>query len=239
MLYFRDASNPERVAATYIIVLPLSVDFAKYVPPFLAGQVPSLGDTDLTAFAFPPAPEDIGDYERVRVLAEMRGDDLIFGGSERIEDITGLLTKVGEIVEAYSSAYRAIAEEMPDTTESGSAAADAIGSSTDVDDVVYAFMGEADKLGELTKLVGRLRYAREGNDHATAEESAAHIRAIAKHMPENRRVDKLLGAVTWEAEAGSRLAHLYLERAYCLLREDYLRLKSLDEQIEAIESEAT
>ena len=33
LAYFRSRSEPDKVYATYIIVLPISVDFAKYVPP--------------------------------------------------------------------------------------------------------------------------------------------------------------------------------------------------------------
>ncbi len=52
VVYYRDPADPGKVAATYVIVLPVSVDFSKYMPPFLAGQVPNLGDKAITAFAF-------------------------------------------------------------------------------------------------------------------------------------------------------------------------------------------
>ena len=37
LIYFRDGSDPEKVGAAYIVMLPVSVDISKYVPPFLAG----------------------------------------------------------------------------------------------------------------------------------------------------------------------------------------------------------
>ena len=41
LAYFRTRSEPDKVYATYIIVLPVSVDFAKYVPPFLTSHLGS------------------------------------------------------------------------------------------------------------------------------------------------------------------------------------------------------
>lgn len=234
VVYFRDPADPDTVGATYVIVLPLVVDIGKYMPPFLAGQVPNLAEAGLSAFAFPPAPEPAGSYDDVVAIAEARDDDLIFGGSRPLSDVTGLLTVIGEIVEAYSTRYEEAAgaarpgagnlDEL-DAAGQGGRAAD------DVDDVVYGLMSEADRLGELTKLVGRLRYATEGNDEATSADANAHARALARHMPANRRIDLLLAAAVNRAPEGARLAELYLERAYCLLREDYLRVKALDEQI--------
>jgi hypothetical protein len=101
--------------------------------------------------------------------------------------------------------------------------------------VLYGLMSEADKLNELTKLVGRLRYAAEGGDQATAGEADAHIRAMARQLPANRKVDRLLAAAHSRSPQGSKLAQLYLERAYCLYREDYMRVKSLDAEIAALE----
>ena len=47
LVYFIDASDPSKIGASYIVVLPVNVDIAKYVPPFLAGQIESIGGSDL------------------------------------------------------------------------------------------------------------------------------------------------------------------------------------------------
>ncbi len=233
VVYFRDAVDSSRVGSTYIIVLPVAVDIAKYVPPFLAGQVPDFGEAGLSAFAFPPAPERAESYDVVLGMAEARDDDLLFGGVFSLDDVSVLLTVIGEIVEEYAGRYEA-ATAVP--APIGEATEGVAGDSDGVDDVLYGMMSEADRVGELTKLAGRLRFASEGDDAATAAEAQAQITALAHHIPANRRIDRLLAAAKDRSSDGAQLAQLYLERAYCLLREDYLRVKALDEEITAIEA---
>ena len=242
IMYFRDASNPDEVAATYVIVLPVNVDIAKYVPPFLAGQVPNLGEEGLGTFAFPPAPEPAGTVDDIIAMAEIRHDDLIFGGTHALSDVANLMGIVAEIVEEYAGRYEALSGASLTSGDAGDASlgegADDLSRSSEVDDVVYGLMSEADRLTELTRLVGRLRFAIEGDDHGTSDDAAAHIRALGKHMPSNRQIDRLLGAATSPESNGSKLAQLFLERAYCLMREDYLRVKSVDDEIRATEATA-
>lgn len=238
VVYYRDSADPSSVAATYVVVLPVSVDFSKYMPPFLAGQVPNLGDDAITAFAFPPSPEPAESHEAIVAMAEARADDLIFGGERSLSDVMGLLASVSEITEEYAGRYDALTKgsnagsELLDSVED--AASDDLRSvGGGVDDVVYGMMSDADRLGELTKLVGRLRYATEGGDSATADEAAANVRALGRHIPTNRHIDRLLEAAVSPSQNGAKLAQLYLERAYSLLREDYLRVKAIDEEITA------
>ena len=35
LAYFRVSTEPDKVYAAYVIILPVKADFAKYVPPFL------------------------------------------------------------------------------------------------------------------------------------------------------------------------------------------------------------
>ena len=58
LLYFTDASS-DKIFATYVVLLPITVDVSKYVPPFLMNQVGDTVPGDMSAFAFPPAPEEI------------------------------------------------------------------------------------------------------------------------------------------------------------------------------------
>ena len=55
LVYFSDVQE-QNYYASYIVLLPVTVDVAKYVPPFLMNQVGELGPGDMSAFAFPPAP---------------------------------------------------------------------------------------------------------------------------------------------------------------------------------------
>ncbi|MFP6594302.1 MAG: hypothetical protein VB860_04880 [Dehalococcoidia bacterium] len=237
LVYFRDTANPDTVSATYLILLPVSVDLKKYVPPFLAGQLPMGGEADLSAFAFPPAPEPVESHEFLVSVAEARDDDLIFAGSKPLADAANMMGVIGEILSEYGDRYRIGVPSNRELGESGAAATAASGQTEfTVDDVMYAMMSEADQLGELTKLTGRLRFAAEGGDHDTAGEATAHMRAIAAHVADNRNIDLLIDAALDKTEVGGKLAQLYLERAYALYREDYLRVKALDEDIERVGS---
>ena len=237
LVYFRDTANPDTVSATYLILLPVSVDLKKYVPPFLAGQLPMGGEADLSAFAFPPAPEPVESHEFLVSVAEARDDDLIFAGSKPLADAANMMGVIGEILSEYGDRYRIGVPSNRELGESGAAATAASGQTEfTVDDVMYAMMSEADQLGELTKLTGRLRFAAEGGDHDTAGEATAHMRAIAAHVADNRNIDLLIDAALDKTEVGGKLAQLYLERAYALYREDYLRVKALDEDIVRVRS---
>jgi hypothetical protein len=230
-VYFTDAADPGTIAATYLVVLPVNVDFAKYMPPFLVGQVPEMGEDGITAFAFPPSPEPVGDLTNLQEMADRRDDDLINAGTASLTDVMHLMTVVGKIVEEYAARCNEAGPQILD--QQPSEALESADGDAGVDDVVYGLMSEADQLGELTKLVGRLRFATEGGDRPTAEDASGRIRSLGRHMPSNRHIDQLLDAAQSSSPDGAKLAQLYLERAYSLLREDYLRVKSIDDEIQA------
>jgi len=233
ILFFRDSGDPEAVAATYVIVLPVSVDIARYVPPFLAGQVENMGASDFTAFALPPAPERVSNFSDLTRVAEARGDDLVFGGHGSLDNPADLLNDVGEIIGEYTRRYQEwTGQAAPEPA--GQVEEEAV---AEVDDIVYELMSEADRLTELTGMTGRLRYAVEGGDTATASDAEERIRAIARHMPPNRRAERLIELASDPSPKAAHLAQLYLERAYGLLREDYLRVKTLDERIAEAETD--
>ena len=108
------------------------------------------------------------------------------------------------------------------------------GSGEAVDDFLYSLMSESDLLTEVTNLVGKLRYAIEGGDRATAEESEMRIRAAGRFMPDNRRADLLADAAAGSGPDAEQLARLYLERAYGLLREDYRAVQGAEDQIKQL-----
>jgi hypothetical protein len=226
IVYFSDSSDPGKTGATYIMILPISVDVAKYVPPFLSGHLEGMGSSDVSGFAFPPAPELVEDEGFIERIAELRGDDLIFGGSGNLEDTPDLMGRVGEMVAEYHHAYQESVgkrQEAPNETDSTSV--------SEVDEVMYDMMGEAELLGEMSTLVGRLRYASEGQDKATINESVARLLAIGKRLPDNRKIDRIVAAATDLDDKSADLIRLYVDRAYALLREDYRRVGVLDGQI--------
>ena len=242
LIYFQDGSNPERVGASYLVILPVSVDISKYVPPFLAGQVEQLGTGEMSSFAFPPAPELVPSEVWLRETAARRGDDLLFGGVAQLDDVTSLMEVVAGISAEYAAQYDKMVGARDDSdsrfVESGSGKSDeslAEGAAVaDVNDVMYSMMAEPDMLTELTTLMGRFQYESSGGDTAGARESEAKIRAIGKHVPENRRIDLLIGAATDGEPESAKRAQLYLERAYAMYREDYTRVHALEQEIQTL-----
>ena len=237
-MYFRDSDDPDEIGVTYVVILPVPLDLSKYMPPFLATQVAEMTSDTISSFAFPPAPEPMGDYEEMMRLAELRDDDVIYAGTHSFSDAFGIMEKVSEATSRYSDVYAyahhdgAVPVAIGD--DDGEEDADSNGDDYDdlaVDDLIYGSMAEADLLSELTSLLGRMKYAVDGGDADTAEESRSKIRAIGRYLPDNRRVSDLIAAASETNENSSRLAQLYLDRAYCLYREDYLRLKKIDEDI--------
>ena len=43
LIYFRSSFDQTTISASYILVLPISVELSKYVPPFLISQVGDIG----------------------------------------------------------------------------------------------------------------------------------------------------------------------------------------------------
>lgn len=243
LIYFKDGSNLDRVGASYIVILPVSVDISKYVPPFLAGQVEQLGSGEMSSFAFPPAPEMVPSEKWLRETAVNRGDDLLYGGVANLDDVTALMEVVAGISAEYASQYDSLANVAGESTNQQveSAVADsnheAVEQTTNVNDVIYSMMSEPDLLTELTTLMGRFQYESSGGDTAGANESEAKIRAIAKYVPENRRIDLLIESATDGSEESAKRAQLYLERAFAMYREDYTRVHVLEQEIQRLGSD--
>ena len=104
LVYYVDASN-NVYYASYVVLLPIMVDVTKYVPPFLMNQVGEIGPGDMSAFAFPPAPEIVEGLDLLESLAKSRKDDLIFGGNFESDDVANSMVKVNEIDEQYLEIY--------------------------------------------------------------------------------------------------------------------------------------
>jgi hypothetical protein len=231
LLYFRSSLDPEDVLATYLLVLPIAVDVSKYVPPFLMNQVGELGPKDLSAFAFPPAPERMGSYEALADLAAKRDDDMVQAGTVNPDDVAAAMMSVNEAVQQYAAMYAQhvgvpnpqLETEGEDATELG------------VNDVVYALMSERDRLGELASLVSRLRFAVEGSDAGLIKETEEDISLLSGHLPDNHSVPELVEAVKSTDARGANLAELYLQRCFHLVEEEYRKLTEIEAKIKDLE----
>ena len=229
ILYFR---SPTAVLASYIVVLPLMVDFSKYIPPFMATQVKDAGLEQFSAFAMPPLPERVESYEVLEELARARGDDLIYGGDIPGEDFLEAAQRINDAVQSYAQLYRgraqATQEEAPGELETGTPG-------LSVGEVVYSLMSDRDKLRELTKLVGKLRFAIEGSDRRQMAEAKLEMQTLSKHLPNSYGIPRLIEVAESSVERESHLAELYLDRCYRLCDEDYMGLQKVEVAIQEAE----
>ncbi len=246
LLYFKVDTEPDRVYASYVVTLPIKADLTKYVPPFLASHLGGLPLNDLSAFAMPPVPEPVDGYERLERLSRQRGDDLVYGGSVFSFDLPRLMEAVSDAVSSYAELYTAsgktaapagdLAEaegSLPAPAEPG----DALDASFNVNDVLFSFMSEGDKLSELSRLLGQLRFAVEGADRAAADEVGEEITALARHLPEEFQVSNLLAVARDTSERSSELAKLYLDRCFRLSAGDTGQAAELERQIRRLQGE--
>ena len=231
LLYFRNPSDAQEVWATYVVILPITVDVSKYVPPFLMNQVGELGPKDLSAFAFPPTPEQVESFAALEDLARRRDDDILFAGDIDPNDVAQGMMSINEAVQEYAEVYGRHApaigapQDEPEDEQEGS----------DVKDVLYELMSEGDKLEELTKMVGKLRFAVEGSDARQVEEAEHDIRLLARHFPENHNIPSLVEAAKSDDLRGAELADLYLRRCYFLVHEEYARLAEVERRLTELE----
>jgi hypothetical protein len=217
----------DHVLATYIVVPPVPIDLAKYVPPLIASSLAASGLlAQTTFFPVPPAPEEL-DLAALRKLAELRGDDILVGGESRAVDLTSLITRVAEIGSAYAQAYQdAVSRE---TTKEPETAAPA-----QVDALLYSLLSEGERLQELARRIGTLRYAVEGGNTALANETRAEMQAISAYLPDVYRAPELIEAAARMGPVGARLAQLYIERAYHVAGDAQDEIATMDAEIASL-----
>ncbi len=232
ILYFRDSNNQNEVWATYIVLLPITVEVSKYVPPFLMNQISDIGANDLSAFAFPPEPEKVESREYIDVIANIRSDDILYGGLFDSIDIQSSMILVNEAVQKYAEYY-----DQEVLLENSMERIDDVNNSTlDVNSVLYEFMSTNDKLSELTKMIGRLRFAIEGNENALAQEAETDIENLSKHLPSEYEIAKITNAAKSSDVFGSKLTDLWLKRCFHLTQQEFVEIVLIDEEIKMLES---
>ncbi len=227
ILYYRSGGH---VWAAYMVVLPLKVDFTKYIPPVLASQVKLQGLEEFSAFAIPPVPEEAKSLDYLKELAQLRRDDLVYGGEADPDDFLDMAQRVSYAVQSYTKLYQEVSQRQP----AEDAGEKELPGAT-VNEVLLSFMGEKEKLAELAKLVGKLQFAMDSEDKRLISETEEEMRTLAGFLPENYRVSRLIETARQSADYGPKLAQLYLERCYKLANEDYAALRSVDEAIRDVE----
>ena len=225
LVYFDHPSDFSMALATYIIILPIPIDVAKYVPPMFASQMANLESRDLSGFAFPPIPEEVPNLEELKGIASLRGDDLIYGGGMP-QQFNDSMLAINEIVQSYADLYAQNRDAMP-VLESPT--------TLDVQEMFFEIMSDRDRLSELAKIIGKLRFAVEGNDQSTIKETEIEIRLLAKYLPDHYRMEQLLGTAKGIGNKASELASLYLERCYSLLNEEFEKTMEIETRIQTLE----
>ena len=247
LVYFRVDTEPDKLYASYIVVLPVKADFGKYVPPFLASHLGNLPLNNFSSFAMPPVPEEVGGLGELERLSDQRQDDLVFGSSMFSFDLPRMMEAITDAVQSYSdlcAAYydreglagAASAEPLPAgaSPEVDSGPED---TSYSVNEVLFSLMSERDKLAELSRLLGKLQFAQEGSDDSMTGEVTEEITALSRHLPDEFQVLNLLAAAREATGQGSRLAQLYLDRCFRLSDGDLATAQSLEVQIEELRGE--
>lgn len=240
LVYFRVDTEPDKVYASYIVILPINTDFTKYIPPFLAAHVGNLPLNDFSAFAMPPVPEVVDSYGELERLSRLRDDDLVYGNSTFSYDLPRMMESVSEAVQAYSKMcadYFGAATHQELNTPGSTEEPDAGGGSYQVNEVLFSLMSQGDKLAELSQLLGKMRFAQEGNDLPTLNEVSEEITALSKYLPEEFRLPKLLTAAEDASPKGARLAQLYLDRCFRLAAGDSGSAQDLEEQIQSLQAQ--
>ena len=234
-VYFRSSLDAGEVWASYLVILPITVDITKYVPPFLMGQLPDASMQDLSSFAFPPAPERMESLDQILELADARDDDILFAGAFNTSDLPSMMMAAGDAVQQYTELYNSVsgraravdASTAEDTLDPGSVG---------VNEVMYGLMSDSDKLAELTTLVGKLRFAVDSNEDALIREAETDIASLSRHLDFEHKTDRIVEGIKQGSEDARRLTMLYVQRCYCIVQEDYLTLGNVEDQIAAIET---
>ena len=141
------------------------------------------------------------------------------------------MMSVNETMESYADVYlQSIPQQEiePISTENPS--------NLRVNEVLYALMGDTDKLNELTRLAGQLRFALEGGDDKTVKQVEGDLLGLANFMPDNNKIYRLVETIKSEGNASVKLAELYLKRCFHLVQEEYIKLGELESEIRSLES---
>ena len=230
LLYFRNPADQNEVLASYLVVPPVPLNLSKYVPPLFAGNIPQAQLQQVSAIPLPPVPEVLESRAYLQQLAESRDDDLIYGGTLDPSDVQRGLMLAGEAAQTYLQLYEDYQRRLPPLP------AEEQQPELEVSDVLYSLMSENQRLGELAKLTGKLRYAVDGNDQALAKETVREMEMLAHYVPEKYRVPDLIAAARQPGPTGQRLSQLYVDRCYRLAAEDYTSLKQIEEEIRQLQA---
>lgn len=227
LVYFRESLDPSRIRASYLVVAPIEMDLAKYVPPMFAAQLSALVPSGPTAMPLPPVPEPVESLDWLLRLAAAREDDVIDGGTLDPSSPQQMIMRTSELASEYAALWAEYASRLPEeaTAEESPTAL------PDVDDLLLSILSDSEKISRIARLAGTLRYAVEAGDAVLAQDAERDILRIGRHLAPAYRIDDVLAAARHRSPEGRKLLELYLDRCYKLAAEDYAALERLDREI--------
>ncbi len=228
LVFFRESSDLDRVRASYLVIAPIEMDLAKYVPPMFAAQLSGFMPSGPTALPLPPVPEPVASLEWLVRLADARDDDLLDGGSVDPDNPQRMMATTTELAAEYAALWSERATHLAEEPLALERSPTAL---PEVEDLLLSVMSDQEKVGRLAKLAGTLRYAVEVGDERLAGDTVGEMERVGRQLPSSYRLADLLAAARGPDVSNGRLLELYVERCYKLAAENYSELEQLDRQI--------
>lgn len=240
----RSTNDPRVIYCTYCIVPPTPLSLAKYLPSFLAAQLPpeELREAaNVNVMPIPPMLEEGSSLEHLQMLADRRDDDLCDIGSINPKDEGARMQRVAEGCQEYGQLYLSYTltfEQVSSTTPVDQIDQPNIPlDDLDTEELLVQTMTDRERLTELGKLVGVARYALGGYDTSLQQETKRKMQRIAGRLADKYRGFDLTNAALDPDERGARLAELYLERGFKLLDEEYADIPRIERAIRELQNQ--
>ncbi|HEY3993696.1 MAG TPA: hypothetical protein VGM01_12575 [Ktedonobacteraceae bacterium] len=238
----RHSTDPRQVLWTYCVAPPLPLSLAKYLPPFLAAQMSPEDIQDMTnvpAMPISPILEEGSSLEDLQMVAERRDDDLCDIGLINPHDTNGRVQLVSQSSVEYGQLYLNYTNGAKLSSPSLPAFADepAVLDELDAEELLIQTMTDRQRLSELSKLVGLIRYALEGKDTHLVDDTKRRMQRITRQLPDKYRTNELITAAANPQDRGAKLAELYIERGYKLLDEEYADIPNIELAIRKLQEQ--
>ena len=241
IFFARSSTDPRVVFCTYCVVPPTPLSLAKYLPSFLAAQLPAeelREATNVPVMPIPPMLEEGRSLEHLQMLAEKRDDDLCDLGTINPRDEAARMQRVAEGCQEYGQYYVSYMQTFGQFSQVEEAGEEPLAlDELDAEELLLQSMSDQQRLTELGKLVGMARYALEGHDTNLVQETRLKMQRITKLLPEKYRGSDLLDAALTNGDRGAKLAELYLERGFKLADEEYAEIPRIDRAIRELQNQ--
>ncbi len=243
----RSTGNSRTVYCTYCIVPPIPMSLTKYLPPLFAAQIPAEelreSQSITNGMPIPPMLEEAGSMEYLQRLAELRNDDFCDVGTINAGDegarVQLAILACQDYGQLYSSYIAAAGKLSSPETPTATASLDAPAlNDMDAEDLLIQSMSDRQKLTELGKLVGMARYAVEGHDTPTLQDTRRKMQRLTSRLAEKYRGSDLVTSAIDPRARGAQLAELYLSRAFKLLDEEYADIPGIEHSIREIQEDS-